>query len=344
MKAKLKPLNQQVIVLTGATSGIGLVTARKAAKAGARLVLAARNEEALMQTAEAIRAAGGQAEYVVADVGEELDVARIAEMAVQIYGGFDTWVNNAGAAVYATLAETPVKDHMRVFQTNYFGTVFGSLAAIAQFRTREGGGALINLGSIASDMGNPILGAYGAAKHAVKGFTNTLRMEMIHDKTPVSITLIKPSAIDTPFAIHARNLMEHEAKLPPPTYTPNVVADAILYAAQNPIRDLTVGGVGRNMTLVAQWLPAFADRITPAIMYPGLRDKTHPKTTEDNLHGPAEDGRTRGRDKFARPFSLYNTARTHPRAAAAAGVAAFTLIAAGVARRRRAAGALRALG
>ncbi|MGH9943917.1 MAG: SDR family NAD(P)-dependent oxidoreductase, partial [Pyrinomonadaceae bacterium] len=125
MKVKLKKLAEQSLVITGATSGIGLVTACAAAKRGARLVLAARNEEALSRLANEINSAGGEAVYVVADVGREADVRRIAEEAFARFGGFDTWVNNAGVSIYGRVLEVSDEDHRRLFETNYWGVVYG---------------------------------------------------------------------------------------------------------------------------------------------------------------------------------------------------------------------------
>ena len=125
MEVKLKKLSEQVMVITGASSGIGLVTARRAAERGARLVVAARSEDALRRLVEEIKGKGGEAVYVVADVGREGDVRRVAEKALERFGGFDTWVNNAGVSIYGRLSETPVEDMRRMFDTNFWGTVYG---------------------------------------------------------------------------------------------------------------------------------------------------------------------------------------------------------------------------
>jgi len=170
MTLMLKPLEVQVIVITGATSGIGLVTAREAAKRGARLVLASRSEDALKDLADEIKEAGGEATYVVADVGDEQDVQRIAAGARERFGGFATWINNAGVSIYGNLTEVPIDEQRRLFDTNYWGVVYGSLTAVQQLRQR--GGALINVGSALSDRAIPLQGAYCASKHAVKGFTD----------------------------------------------------------------------------------------------------------------------------------------------------------------------------
>ncbi|HEX5515792.1 MAG TPA: SDR family NAD(P)-dependent oxidoreductase, partial [Gammaproteobacteria bacterium] len=146
MKIRLKPLRDQVMVITGATSGIGLAIARGAAARGARLVVSARNAEALAQLVREISAAGGEALGVAADVGVEAEVQHLADATIERFGGFDTWINNAGVSIYGPLLEVSREDHRRLFDTNYWGVVYGSL--IAARHLRDHGGALINIGSI----------------------------------------------------------------------------------------------------------------------------------------------------------------------------------------------------
>ncbi len=320
MRPKLKPVAEQVIVITGASSGIGLATARKAAKTGARVLLVARNEAALAAICADITAAGGTADFQVADVGEEDQVQAVVDKAVQRFGAFDTWVNNAGVGVLAPLLETPTDEHARVFKTNYWGTVFGSLAAVRHLKSRPGGGALINVGSVASEMPSPMFGAYVASKHAIKGFTDSLRIEMIADKAPVSITLIKPSGIGTPFGEHAANHLDGEMRIPPPAYAPEIAAAAILHAAENIRRDITVGGAGRQQVMAAVHFPVLFDHLA-ALIPPLMTHKAHAKTPTDNLHASPEGGRTRGELDKGQPFSLYTSAQLHPRAAFGFGVA-----------------------
>jgi len=189
MAVKLKDLNEQVMVITGASSGIGLTTARMAAERGCRLVLASRNEEALTKLTHEINSSGGNAVYVVADVGNEGDMNKVAAEALNKFGGFDTWVNNAGVSVYGKLEDVPIADMRQVFETNFWGVVYGSLVAARNLKTS--GGAIINVGSTLSDRAIPIQGIYCASKHAVKGFTDALRMELEADGDPISVTLVK---------------------------------------------------------------------------------------------------------------------------------------------------------
>src|SRR5207248_10132026 len=207
MAITLKPLDQQVIVITGASSGIGLTTAETAARGGAKVVLAARSGRTLDEIVARINAAGGQAMAVVADVANRPEVERIAEAAVSRFGRIDTWVNDAGVAIYGRLDEVSEQDSRRLFDTNVWGVVNGSLVALPHLKKQ--GGALINIGSEVSEAVAPLLGMYSASKHAVKGFTDALRIEIDQlDKAPVSITLIQPTAVGTPFDEHGKNYMD----------------------------------------------------------------------------------------------------------------------------------------
>lgn len=328
MPPKLKQLSQQTIVITGATSGHGLATALRAAEARANVVLVARDENELGEVRERITAKGGSAEIVPADVSREEDIARVVETAIQRFGGFDTWVNNAGVGVYGDLVDTPIDDHRQVFETNYWGLVYGSLAAVRYLRERGDGGALINVGSINGDIASPLLGAYNASKHAVKGFTSSLRIELMRDGAPVSVTLIKPAAIGTPFPQRGRNISGARARLPQPVYSPELVADAILFAAQHPRRAITVGGVGRLQVAASTLTPGLFDQLASR-MSPQLVEKDKPVGFVDGTlwepdgETPAREGRQKGRR-----FSLYTAYQTNP-VASAATVAGVGIIAAG---------------
>jgi short-subunit dehydrogenase len=332
MKVKLKPLDKQVMVITGASSGIGLVTARRAAEAGAKVLLVARDEAALRKAVSAIEGAGGIADYAVADVGDEDQVAKAADKAVAAFGGFNTWVNDAGIGIFAPLIQTSTNEHERLFRTNYWGVVFGSLAAVKHFRQR-GGGALINVGSIASDIPTPMLGAYSASKHAVEGYTDALRIELLKERAPISVTLIKPSGIDTPFAEHAANHLEGEARIPPPLYSPELVADAILSAARSGQREITVGGAGRAQTLFSRLAPVAFDWLATQII-PLLSDENEPRTESASLFEPAANGRERAEQQHGRSFSAYTSAALHPGVALGVGLVAVLGVAAALGARR----------
>jgi short-subunit dehydrogenase len=265
MAIKLKPIASQVIVITGATSGIGLTTARMAAKQGAKLVVAARDADALDQLVAEIKAAGGEALAFPVDVGINDQVEALGKAAVQRFGRIDTWVNNAGISIYGRHEDIPLKDQEHLFQTNFWGVVHGSMVALRLMK--KNGGALINLGSELSDRAVPLQGMYSASKHAVKGFTDSLRMEIEKDNVPMSVSLIRPAGIDTMFTNHARNYMKNEPELPAPLYAPELVADAILFAAQNVKRDIFVGGASRVVSLSANYAPRMLDKFMDLMMF-----------------------------------------------------------------------------
>jgi short-subunit dehydrogenase len=309
MRLKLKPLCDQVMLITGASSGIGLVTAKMAAKRGARVVLVARNEASLAAAAHSICAAGGQAASVVADVGDWEAVRGAAAVAIARFGRIDTWVNNAGTAVYGRLVDTPLAEHERLFRTNYFGTVHGALAAYEHLRKE--GGALITVGSIASELPSPILSAYSASKHAVKGFIDSLRMEFKADAVPIAVTLIKPAGIDTPIAQHAASHVDGEALIPQPVYDPVLAAEAILRAAEHETREMTVGGVGRAQVLLGTHFPALLDRFS-ALLERAMSDRTRPATKLTSIFKPEQRGQERSEGQPGRKISVYTATELYP--------------------------------
>jgi NAD(P)-dependent dehydrogenase (short-subunit alcohol dehydrogenase family) len=318
MYPDLKLLHQQVIVITGASSGIGLVTARMAARAGAGVLLVARNEEALRRITADLQADGADVDYVAADVSRREDHQRIARIAIERFGGFDSWVNNASVGTVGELDDVTLEDHRRVFEVNYWGMVYGSLEAAGHLRRR--GGALINIGSVLGERTVVLQGPYCAAKHAVRAFTTGFRMELEREGAPISVTHIKPSSIDTPFPEHARNYLRTGVQVPPPIYSPTLVAKAILFACANPRRELTVGLGGKMAPLMGRLFPRLTDRLMEAVGYwaqetskPGIAAR------RDNLYGPREDGAERS--SLGYPVVLksspYLQAQMHPVATAA---------------------------
>ena len=286
MSLKLKKLDEQVMVITGATSGIGLATARMAAEAGARLVLAARDADALDTLALELRQRGVEVATVTADVGNPADVARIGQQAMERFGRVDTWVNNAGISVYGRNEDIALEDMRKVMQTNFWGVVHGSLEAVRLMKGR-GGGALINLGSEVSDRAVPLQGTYSASKHAIKAFTESLRMELDKEDAGISLTVVKPSAIATPFPNHAKSYMEHEPDLPAPNYAPELVAQAIVHAAQVPERDLYVGGHSKLTSLAGYLMPRALDRFMGRTMFSQQQsDRPNSSARRDTLYRP----------------------------------------------------------
>ena len=293
MKYELKPVRDQVIIITGATSGIGLATARQAARRGASLVLNARAEEDLRIVASEIAAEGGQVAFVAGDVAELGIVHAIAEAAISEFGRIDTWINNAGVSIYGLLEDVSMEDARRLFDTNYWGTVHGSLVALPHLKER--GGALINVGSELSETVIPLQGHYVASKHALKGFTDTLRLELEKECTPVSVTLVEPSAIDTPYTEHAKNYMDVQPTQQPPVYAPDVVGRAILHCASHAHRTVRIGAGAKTYTLIEKFAPSLGDKLRVATSFDGSRTD-EPAREEDTLFAPRPGApRVRGR-------------------------------------------------
>lgn len=329
---KLKRLEDQVIVITGASSGIGLVTARMAAKRGAKLVLVARAEEALQTLTEELKASGADVIFVKADVGVESQMRDVRDATLNHFGGFDTWINNAAVSIYGKVTEVSLEDQRRLFDTNYWGVVYGSIIAADHLASK--GGAIINIGSTLSDRAVPIQGTYSASKHAIKGFTDALRMELEHDGVPVSVTLIKPAAINTPYTEHAKNYMPTEPNVPAPVYPPSIVAEAILYAAENPVRDLFVGGGAKALSMAGYYAPGLTDKFMEWRMV-DAQQKDEPSLLQNNgIDGPSGELKETGDyDGHVAATSVYTKARLHPRIAA--GSLAFLATALGYALLRR---------
>ncbi|MCK8458372.1 SDR family oxidoreductase [Sphingomonas faeni] len=313
MAITLKSLRDQVIVVTGATSGNGLATVEDAVRRGAAVVATARNEAALEALRDRLSADGGRIAISVADVSDMAAVERVAGVAIEAFGGFDSWVNNAGTGTYGTLEQVPIADHRRVFDVNYFGVLHGSLVAAHHLRGR--GGAIVNVGSILSDRAIVQQGPYCATKHAVQALTDTLRMELEKEGAGISVTLIKPGAIDTPFPEHARNFMDQPPRLPPPLYAPSVVADAVLFACETPRRTLYAGGGGLLSALLSNAAPRLSDKIMELVGTVAQQKPEDPgnPTRRDNLYEPRVDALRGSQDVHARASStVLQVQKLHP--------------------------------
>jgi short-subunit dehydrogenase len=302
-----RPLREQVIVITGASSGIGRATAAEAGRRGARVVLAARNVRALHEAAAEVEAAGGIAHAVPTDVAEYAQVERLAAAAVERFGRVDTWVNNAAVALYATVEQATVEELERVIQVNLVGQLYGIKAVLPHLR-RQGGGTIVTVGSVLGERAVPLQAAYVAAKHGLKGFTESLRMELERERSGITVTLIEPSSINTPFF---RNARSHLGVLPrpmPPVYEPEVVAEAILAAAERPQRDVVVGAAGKVLQVLERINPPILDRLM-LLGDLGVRQQRAdaPDDGADNLFAPLDGpGATRGEwGHMALPFSPY---------------------------------------
>lgn len=314
MKIELKKLADQVIVVTGASSGIGLATVRMAAEKGAKVVAAARNEEALTELVNELKRKGHAATWVDADVGREEDVKRIAETAINEFGRFDTWINNAAITIFGKATEVTIEDMRRMFETNYWGVVYGCRSAIDHFKKRGEPGALINVGSVYGNRGVVLQSTYSSAKFAVHGFTESLRMELEKEKAPVSVSLIHPGRIETPYNEHAVSYLEKHPAHIGYIYAPEAVADAILYCAEHPKRDMYVGSQAKFGTVFGRLAPRLMDKYMELTMFRTQHDNRPSDPKEDSAlydagYGMHERGTNKG---WIQQRSLYVQATKRP--------------------------------
>ncbi len=313
MSVKLKPLHKQVLLITGASSGIGLTTARVAAERGAKVILVSRNRGALDQAVQEIKDAGGEAFAATADVSNIDELRQAVEAGKSHFGTIDTFVNNAGLGMYGKIEETDLNDARKLFDVNFWGIVNGSRLAVEYLR--ETGGAIVNLGSEVSDRAIPLQGMYSASKHAVLGFTDAFRMELEADQYPISVTTIKPAGIDTPYTRHAKNYTENEPTLPAPVYAPELVAEQILHAATNPVRELYVGGASKLISVLGRQFPQLMDWFMEKTMFSQQKTDRPADHSNEALYETQGGHSSRGdvsRDHMIREHSLYNIVQRHP--------------------------------
>jgi short-subunit dehydrogenase len=262
----------------------------------------------------------------VTDVGLEQDVARLAQAAKAEFGRFDTWVNNAGISIFGSCEEVAIPDMKRMFDTNFWGVVYGSREAVAHFKQRGETGVLINVGSFFGDRATPVQSTYCSSKHALHGWTEALRMELEAEGSPVSVTLIHPGRIDTPYNEHARSYIPNQPAHRGMIYPPETVAEAILYAAEHPVRDMFVGFQAKFAALLGHLAPRLTDRIMERTMFWAQRSSRPSRDREDNaLYRPGYGMHERGtHEGWIRSRSYYVKAQKHP------GLTALAVVGAGL--------------
>lgn len=300
-------------MITGASSGIGRTTAMAAGRAAARVVLAARGAEALATVRDAIAATDGVAWAVPTDVADFAPLEALGRAAVERFGRIDTWVNDAGVSVYGEFAEIDPAEFRRVIEVNLLGPVHGAKVALARMRLQAEGGTIVNVSSGLGDRAVPLQSAYSAAKHGLNGFGEALRMELEHAGIQVRVTTVKPASIDTPFFRHARSKMGTAPKPVPPVYAPELVAEAILFAAAHPVRDLPVRGASTGPSLLEKIAPRLLDRQLALVGYPlQQEDRAKDASVPDNLFAASPGPTTTGGGYGGRRFSLDTWLRLHP--------------------------------
>ena len=285
---KLKSIDQQVVAVIGASSGIGRETALQFARRRAKLVVSARSESGLNSLVYEIKQLGGEAIAVLADVSVYEQVQNIAQKTVEQYGRLDTWVHAAGTAVIAPFEQVTPDEFRRVIDVNLMGQVYGAMVALPHLR-REGGGALIHVSSVEARQSLPLQSAYSASKHAMEGFLDSLRMELQQEGVPISVTNVMPSVINTPFYNKARTKIGVKPTGVPPYYQPSLVAEAILHVAENPTRDIFVGDVGRVLDALHRLSPELTDALVGRIAIQGQRTNVIKSENDpNNLFEPIE--------------------------------------------------------
>jgi NAD(P)-dependent dehydrogenase (short-subunit alcohol dehydrogenase family) len=311
----LKPVHDQVVVVVGATSGIGRATALRFADRGAKVVAAARSLQVLNELVHEIQSRGGEATAYAIDVSQYDQVQALANYAVAQYSRIDTWVHVAAVSMYARFQDTRPDEFRQIIEVNLLGQAYGAMAALPHLK-RAGQGALIHIGSVESHRSLPLQSAYSASKHGMIGFIDSLRMELMHDEIPISVTSILPSGINTPLFDKALTRLGVKPRPVPPVYKPELVAEAILYAAEHPERHIYVGGAGKFLELSNRFAPSLVDLVLNKISYQG--QKTDERKTDQAPHNLYEhlDGYEQVHGSFSqetKPVSIYTGLRIRPK-------------------------------
>jgi NAD(P)-dependent dehydrogenase (short-subunit alcohol dehydrogenase family) len=317
----------KVVVITGASSGIGRATARRFGREGWRVALLARDHEGLQAARREIDYAGGNALVIPTDVADHRQVEAAAERVEQTWGAIDVWINCAMATVYSEFVDITPEEFIRATEVTYLGAVWGTRSALARMRSRNRG-TIVQVGSALAYRSIPLQAPYCGAKSALRGFTDSLRSELIHERSRIHVTMVQLSAFNTPQFDWGRTHLNREPRPLPPVYQPEIAANAIFYAATHRRRELWVGLPAVRAILATRFMPGFLDFLLAKIGYRGQHtDQRVTPGRIDNLfvRVPGDHG-ARGRfDEQARSTSMQVWAITHPVAAVTMAVAAVAL-------------------
>ena len=276
-----------VVIITGASTGIGRATALEFAKRNATVVVTGRREHVLQRLAALCEHLGGRALAIPMDVTDEQSVKSAAQATIEAFGRIDVWVNNAGVALFSRIEEAPYHAYRKVIETNLFGYIHGARAVIPYFR-RQGSGTLINVASIVAKTGAPYMSAYAISKSGVMGLSDSLRMEL-GDTPDIHVCTILPASIDTPLFQHAANFSGRAIKPVEPIYSADAVALAILRAVKYPRREMYVGNAARQAAAMHAISPGLSERlITKQVKTRHFQDRPA-AASEGNLFKPTDD-------------------------------------------------------
>ncbi len=314
----------QVVVITGASAGVGRAAARAFAREGAQIGLLARGKAGLEAARQDVEELGGQAIALSVDVADADQVEDAAQQVEDTFGPIDVWVNNAMVSVFSPVREMQPEEYRRVTEVTYLGYVYGTLAALKRMLPRDEG-TIIQVGSALAYRGIPLQSAYCGAKHAIQGFTDSLRTELLHDGSNVHVTEVHLPAINTPQFDWVKSRLPNKPQPVPPVYQPEVAAEAIVWSAHNRRRELLVGGPTQIAVNGNKIAPALADWYLGQGGYEAQQrpEPVEPKR-QDNLWEPVpgDHGAHGSFDDIAKPVSqqLWASMNRGPLAIAAAAV------------------------
>jgi len=276
----------EVVVITGASAGVGRATARKFARHGARIGLLARGIDGLEGARKEVEELGGRALVVPTDVANPDQVEAAAARIEAELGAIDVWINNAMTSVFSPIKQMTPEEFRRVTEVTYLGCVYGTLAALKRMLSRNRG-VIVQVGSALAYRGIPLQAAYCAAKHAIQGFCDSLRCELIHDNSKVRLTMVQMPALNTPQFGWVKSRLPRKAQPVPPIFQPEVAAEAIYFAAHNPRREFYVGMPSVAVIMTNKFAPGLLDRYLARTgydsqQYDGAEDPKRP----DNLWQP----------------------------------------------------------
>jgi NAD(P)-dependent dehydrogenase (short-subunit alcohol dehydrogenase family) len=321
----------EVVVVTGASAGVGRATAHRFARDGARIALIARGSDGLEVAAEEVRRLGGEALPIPLDVSDADAVEAAAERVEQEFGPIDIWINDAMATIFAPVHAIRPAEFRRATEVTYLGTVYGTMAALKRMRERNRG-TIVQVGSALAYRAIPLQAPYCGAKFAIRGFTDALRVELMHERSDIHITMVQLSAFNTPQFQWGRTRLPRRPQPVPPVFQPEVAAQGIHWAAHHRRRELDVGFPAVKAILGNKLFPKLADRKLARLGYAGqMGARPLPEHRPDNLYEAVpEDYGTHGRfDGRSSARSLQLWATTHRGLAAAGALAAAVLLWAG---------------